>query len=142
MGSTLIQQMLADDKAPEELHNRVFDEFDNFIPPTSGEPDLYRAVARRAVKREVKLGIDRISRIADHAPDQDTVVPLLAAHQGLDGGMIAATLTKLGEPYSLLQTAGAEADVPEGNSVTTLFNRLDTTGIVKLVQRRRRFRVL
>nr|WP_281010865.1 hypothetical protein [Pseudonocardia alni] len=127
--------------APEELYNRVFDDFDNFLSPTSAEPDLYRAVARRAVKQEVKLSIDRIARIANHAPDQDTVVPLLAAHQGLDGGKMVEILVKLGEPYSLLQTAGAEADVPEGNSAATVFNRLDATGVVKLVQRRRRFQV-
>lgn len=138
----LTQGMLEDDEAPTELHDRVFRDFDNFIEPTSAEPGLYRAAARRAVKREEKLSIARIGLLADHAPDQDTIVPLLAAHQGLDGDQLIAILVKIGAPYDLLQKAGEEADLPAGSAATTLFNRLATTGRVKLVNTKTRFRVL
>lgn len=142
MDDELTRGMLEDSELPVELHDRFFGDFDSFIMPTSTEPSLYRAAARIAVEREEKLNLERISRIAEHAPDQETVIPLLAAHQGLDGDQLVMILTKLGEPYNLLQTTGAEADLPAGDSAGTLFNRLVTTGRIKFVNRKTRFRVL
>ena len=80
MNGALTQGML-DDEAASELHDRVFGDFDSFIPPTSQEAGLYRSAARRAVQRGEKLNIEHVSRIADFAPDHDTVIPLLTAHQ-------------------------------------------------------------
>jgi hypothetical protein len=142
MSEALTQGLLEDDKAASELHDRVFGDFDSFIAPTSQQVGLYRAAARRAVKRRERLSIERISRIADFAPDQDTVIPLLTAHQGLDGTQLVAILAKLGAPYDKLQTAGEESDVPAGDAAATLFNRLAATDKVKLVKRKTRFKVL
>lgn len=142
MSEVLTQGLLKDDQAPSELHDRIFGDFDNFIAPTSQEPGPYRAAARRAVKRREKLSVELISRIADFAPDQDTVVALLAAHQGLDGAQLVAILAKLGAPYDKLQTVGEEGDVPAGDAAATLFNRLTATDQVKLMRRRKRFEVL
>lgn len=66
-----------------------------------------------------KSSIERVSRIADRPPDQDTVIPLLAAHQGLDGAQLVAILAKLEAPYDRLQAAGAEGGVPAGDAVET-----------------------
>lgn len=142
MDDSLTQGMLEDDEVPVELHERVFADFDNFIPPASTEPELFRAAARRAVERGEKLSIENIIRIADYAPDQDTVVPLLTAHQGLDGSLLVSILVKLGAPYNLLQAAGKEAALPAGGAAATLFNRLATTGRIKLVKKKSRFQVL
>jgi len=142
MSEALTQGLLEDDRAASELHDRVFGDFDSFIAPTSQEVGLYRAAARRAVKRKEKLSLERISRIADFAPDENTVVPLLAAHQGNDGTQLVAILAKLGAPYDKLQTAGEEGDVPAGDAAGTLFNRLAATDRVQLVKKRTRFRVL
>ncbi|WP_396137026.1 YobI family P-loop NTPase [Blastococcus goldschmidtiae] len=142
MNDWLTQGLLEDDAAPSELHDRVFEDFDAFIAPTSAEQWLYRAVARRAVRRGEKLSIERIVRIANHAPDQDTVVELLAAHQGIDGDELVAVLRLLGPPYDNLEPAGEEGDVPAGDAAATVFNRLAATDKVRLVKRKTRFQVL
>lgn len=133
----VLQQILEDDDTDPEVHEIVLSRLDEFVPAASSE--LLRAAAARAVRLELELPVPQIDRIADHVPDPDVVVLLLAQHSGLDGDDLVAILVKLGEPYNLLQAgAGTELSLPPGEAATKVFRRLESTGKVKMPTKRQK----
>ncbi|WP_155918588.1 hypothetical protein [Marmoricola sp. URHB0036] len=131
-----VRELLDDDDGDAQVQQAVLENFDEFVPPTASA-ELHRAAAIRGAKLSTSLAIPQISRIADHVPDADLVLPLLAQHDGLDGDQLVSVLVKLGAPYDQLQTPERQFALPEGEAALKVFRRLEATEKVRLSSSRK-----